>query len=474
VKTCKKYGRFLLLAIPLVLGTVGLTVFAGRPLLDSIFRCITMYVLNYSDTPPNVLVDIARWLAPLATASWVVSVVLALRKALRCQLCYWFRDSVAVYGPREEQEALLAQLGKNGIPGADTYVKAHRYILLGDEGDNFAFYHQYQEKWKDAKVYLKCQALPTQSVTPANVKLFSMEETMARLFWKETDVLSAATAKENRLKILFIGFGRLGEELLYWGLQNNIFAPDQRLKYHIFGDCQPFLKKHPYIDQIHDPVIPHEEAWYESLPLVEQADYVLVVEQAQQTALVRELLFTTAVQTFHVFTKDASILKLLEEQDRLKLHRREEALQAERIFSDELFFRAKQINLHYARLYGQAPDTAEAMETEWQKLNVFTRYSNVSSADYHEIRLRMLRQMGLPADGTGMTAAQMDRLAQLEHIRWCRYHYLNNWHYGIPADGKNKDTTLRIHVDLRAYEALSEDEKEKDRQTVQTLLRISG
>ena len=54
-------------------------------------------------------------------------------------------------------------------------------------------------------------------------------------------------------------------------------------------------------------------------------------------------------------------------------------------------------------------------------------------------------------------------------MRWCRYHWLNNWSLGTPANGKNKDPGARIHVDLRPYAELSEAEKQKDRDNIRLL-----
>ena len=68
----------------------------------------------------------------------------------------------------------------------------------------------------------------------------------------------------------------------------------------------------------------------------------------------------------------------------------------------------------------------------------------------------------------------LEQLAELEHIRWCRYHYLNNWTYGIPENGKNKDPHRRIHTMLIPYDRLSDQEKEKDRENVRILLALDA
>ncbi|MBQ2059268.1 MAG: hypothetical protein II488_05785, partial [Firmicutes bacterium] len=112
------------------------------------------------------------------------------------------------------------------------------------------------------------------------------------------------------------------------------------------------------------------------------------------------------------------------------------------------------------------------LEAEWEKLDTFTRYSNISSADYHEVRLRMLEAMGEPADAGAISPERMELLAELEHMRWCRYHLLNNWSYGVPEGGKNKDAERRVHRDLKPYAQLSEAEKQKDRDAVRVMLEL--
>ena len=82
----------------------------------------------------------------------------------------------------------------------------------------------------------------------------------------------------------------------------------------------------------------------------------------------------------------------------------------------------------------------------------------------------MLKEMGQPVSGPAPECLEL--LSELEHIRWCRYHYLNNWKYGVPNDGKPKDAVRRIHTDLIPYKELPEEEKRKDRENIRTLLSM--
>ena len=70
-----------------------------------------------------------------------------------------------------------------------------------------------------------------------------------------------------------------------------------------------------------------------------------------------------------------------------------------------------------------------------------------------------------------MSSQWFETMSELEHIRWCRYHYLNNWKYGKPEKG-TKDKAKRIHADLVPYSSLSESEKDKDRENIRILFSL--
>lgn len=462
--------KLALLGIPMLFGLAGFLK-AGESFLNALFSSICMYAMNYQDPPPNLWVEAGRWTAPLATASGIFMVATTLRERLRAYLCYRRGDSVAVYGPEPEKTELLARLRSCGIDGRTRFVRARRYILLGEDG--FDFYFQNLRKLEEREVYLQCGSLPAQSVSTPGLHLFCPEETAARLFWKQAKLYEWSAAREHRLNILFVGFGRLGEELLSYGLQNNIFAPDQQISYHIFGADDSFSATHTRLKEIGDPVLFYNIPWYTRLSLLEDADLILVLEQENQMTLLQRLLLATNRPRFHVFAAEHAGISLLAGQERLHIFSwRQEARSPEHILSDTLYRRAREINLRYAHLYDNVPENEENREKQWALLDSFTRYSNISAADYHEIRLAMLEAMGASVSGEALSPGLLERLAELEHIRWCRYHYLNNWRQGIPENGKRKDTGLRIHRDLVPYQELSDEEKEKDRENIRILLSI--
>lgn len=90
---------------------------------------------------------------------------------------------------------------------------------------------------------------------------------------------------------------------------------------------------------------------------------------------------------------------------------------------------------------------------EWNKLSGLLKWSNISSSDYKRLLISLCKD--------GMCDEEL--LAELEHIRRCRFHVLNFWKYGVPQSG-SRDTKNRIHICLCAYSEMDESDKEKDRE----------
>lgn len=464
-------SKLALLCAPTLLGVIGFAVDGSLKPSDALYTCVCMHMLGYQSTPPNLWVELARWTAPLATVGTVVLLLTALQVRLRNGLCYLRGNSVAVYGPEKERAELLAELGRSGIEGQSRFVNAHSYVLLNSEEENFSFYTVNRQKLRDRDVYLQCRSLPAQFAANERLYLFYPEETAARLFWKQRRMYDISARCGHRMRIVFLGFGRLGEELLRYGLLDNIFHPEQRIAYHIFGDGSAFTAIHTQLSAINDPVIFHKEPWYEDMALFDGAAALIVLEQDDQLRLLQNLLLATTAPKIDVFINSSAGLELLTGQERLSLFAwKQEAQKPEHIFRNALFAQAKQLNLYYARQFASGEDYDA--ERAWRKLDAFTRYSNVSEADYHSVRLQMLSAMGLPAEAGRIPSDTMELLAELEHIRWCRYHYLYNWRYGVPENGQNKDPLRRIHPYLLPYAELPEEAREKDREGIRALLKL--
>ena len=199
---------------------------------------------------------------------------------------------------------------------------------------------------------------------------------------------------------------------------------------------------------------------------------MIVLTQEGQLSLLKDLLLATRRAWTDVFAADSSYEAPLAGQQRLRLFAWKRDTQSlDNIFHDSLFEQAQELNLRYtAAAAGRSPE-AYSREEEWRKLDAFTRCSNISAADFGQVCREILSGMRRRNPGQP-ESERLELLARLEHIRWCRFHYLNNWTFGYPEQGGRKDSMRRVHSDLRPYDSLPEEEREKDREGVRTLLPL--
>ena len=71
--------RFLLITIPFTLGVIGF-ISAGNGTLQSIYCSLCLYGMGQKELPPNTLIEIARWIAPLATAGILIAIIKAAKR----------------------------------------------------------------------------------------------------------------------------------------------------------------------------------------------------------------------------------------------------------------------------------------------------------------------------------------------------------------------------------------------------------
>ena len=470
----KQLGRNLLKVmfffLPLGLTIYGYLSIHEETFLNAAFIGVAMYVMNYGDTPPNIYVEIARWMAPLATASGLILIFITLREKARREITYLCGGSIAVYGDGADVVDILAQIKRKGIQGPENQmVRAERYILMyTDERNSYDFYRRNLDVLSEKQVYIKSSILRPQETECDNLHFFQYEEAQSRAYWKEQSLIQEAIDKEYQLRIVLIGGGKLGESLLVEGLQKNIFHPDQRIEYHVFYVDPKYIACRPGIQRIADPVVFHEEEWYHAIPCLDEADRILVSDQMNDIEFLQDLLAIVPYRRIDVFSHESELLNRLFQRPDLHIYDAEqEGKKLENILNEALFEQAKLLNWNYEVLYGADKKEQESKEILWSRLDAFTRYSNVNSVDYHEIRIQMLKILtGSEQTDPDTYLPYLELFSELEHIRWCRYHFLNDWDYGIPANGKAKDPKLRIHRSLLPYRCLSEEEKDKDRDTV--------
>ena len=255
----------------------------------------------------------------------------------------------------------------------------------------------------------------------------------ARAYWQRFPVLH----KDET--IVIIGSGRSAEDLLEYGLTQNVFALDQHLRYHVFGDLAGFLRRHPGLKDVvgidqekesGDAVFFHDGPWDADLALLAAADRIVFCDDDTAATDERVVQFLRCLPA-----RGAVHARCDNEYDHVETFG-----SLSEIFSPEMVLRVKlsrlaiRLNDIYRRqVGGNAP--------EWAGLGTFLRRSNLASADHLPVKARILlgdEETGVLTQERIRKAAQAfeaadekerRKLRMIEHERWVRFHVLNNWSY---------------------------------------------
>ena len=123
---------------------------------------------------------------------------------------------------------------------------------------------------------------------------------------------------------------------------------------------------------------------------------------------------------------------------------------------------AMQIHNVYSRL------PQKELEVVWSRMTDYFKDENRYAARHLSMKLRSLGLEAVstddprdPADFKAILPENEQTLAQVEHNRWLARKLINGYVHGKKLDRKLRDQ-LKIHVDIRPWEELSEKDREKD------------
>lgn len=416
------------------------------PNLDALYSSLKIYSgVMESGMTLTLLLHIARFMGLAVTLSIIVNALNRLSDIIN-----WFKlrssKSFVIYGNTTYTSILADDIGNrfavraedNRVPAAKNYV-----LMFPTDRENLDFYAENFDKLRDRNVTIVLEDIERQSIKNRNVNVFSYSECAARNYWKE----HYPKASE---KIAVIGFGRTGQNILTFGLQMNIISPDQHFEYHVWGNSSEFIKLHPYLDQMEpDEIIFHDGKWWDDPELLDSFDRIILCDDENENLTVLSKLFSSGRDhcNIHIRISNREVVeRMFGDAENIKCFgTADEIVSKENIINSRTVEAAKAQHEFYANKYGGA---------SWEELNAFTRYSNISSVDFKAV-IKRLHGEGVP----------VEVLANLEHIRWCRYHLLNNWKYGSV-----RNNAKRIHNCLVSYSELSEEDKNKDIEAIRTII----
>ena len=309
---------------------------------------------------------------------------------------------------------------------------------------------------KGVRVY--CLSEHETEHSPAGLVFFDPHEACARLYWQRFPILSPTE------RVVLIGEGKNAEALLEQALLVNVLDPAQKIRYRVYGDWEEFSLNHPQLRRFcgeeeskGDCLIFAAQPWRAEAEELQQAERVIVCFDDEEKTL-REL---TALRRY--FPVSAAV--------HAKLSVPFDGVQrfggTEEIFSPALVMREKLSRL--ARYLHETYRASVSDAPAWEELGSFTRRSNLAAADHLAVKLRiLLGDEGTDASDTercekaaalfeATDGAARERLRRIEHERWSRFHWMNNWSYD-----EHRDNARRRHPLLRPFDELSEEEQAKD------------
>ncbi len=442
-----------------ILGISGYTI-SGNSFFDSAYMMLRMFLFDADTHDNNILVEIARWLAPVLTVSGLFLILKTVFGKIKDFFVSFYADAVAVYGDAELKKIVKDNV-KHAINGEDNDVMdVNRHIIMyKTDEQSLEFYKAYEKKLR-GEVFIKIDENDSFSVSLDNVKFFNPCEIIARNFWQENDIRQVI--KEPKMKIAIVGSDILSRKILTYGLLNNIYSLRQEIEYHIWSENDFFEEVHKdFVTMNGDSIIYHDCNAKDKMYEIAASDRIIITDKVNNAFLAE--ITKLSQGEIYCFDPMGIFINIFNYSKLYSFGNYKDILTEENIRTDNLYTFAKKLNHQYAVQYAEDKNKIPTVEEAWNKLDSFTKGSNVASSDYHGIRLIVMETLG--------KTDVDDELSEMEHIRWCRYHFINHWKYGETPNGK-KDPVNRIHPCLVPFGELSDTDKKKDADGIVTLLGI--
>ncbi|MGN0667418.1 MAG: RyR domain-containing protein [Huintestinicola sp.] len=412
------------------------------PFLDSVYASLKLYSgCTESGVTIDAVLQIARFLALAATLSILVKAFNKFHDIIN-RIKLLGRGSIVVYGSSVYADHLYESLKHSvRIRGGDKFIDhAGKYLIMfPTDKENLEFYSKNYSRLSGKRVYIMLEDTSRQSIEDPMITVFSVAENCARQYWRTYPV-------DKSERIAVIGFSQVGQNILTYGLQINIIDPSQHFEYHIYGDGSDFRRMHTELDKmLPDEIIFHDSGIYELEELSGFDRIIICGDENENISTVSRLLEHLPKCTeLHVYAPNGDIMtKLFGDRAIRCFGLASDTASLDVILNRKSMDDARRQHAYYVEQYGGVP---------WEKLDAFKRYSNVSSSDYM-FMINRLASKNVP----------FETLAELEHIRWCRYNYLHNWKYG-----EKRSDSERTHYCLVPFSELSEEEKLKDIEAIKS------
>lgn len=447
----KKKILVLLFILPLLLGTIGYII-SGEMFTDALYASFALYFTNPISDTYNVYIEIARWAAPL-------SIILAAGEAIQYLAQNGWeaiknrvkllgkKNSVSVYSDTDSQICFEKDVSVI-YPGDrfTKYAKEHIIMFSTDE-KNLQFYEKHKKELAGKRVYIGIREIESCFLNPLeDVTLFDINNSIARMLWKNISLWKKGKEEFN---VVVWGNDPLSGEIISNGLQMNLFSKKQKIKYIFVTDNSDFKIRHGELKLMNNDELSYLDYKAPGIwDAVSKADIIILSHMPDAAVMQTIVVKAGGSDIYYYAPSKGDVFSHFSFGNLLPFGEDEAVLTDENIRREALISRAKKLNEHYANLYGT--------EKDWNALPGFLKGSNISASDFGEV-LSGLKE-----------GIDEEEQAELEHIRWCRYMFLNYYTQGTPTNGKNRDDAKRIHKALVDFSVLTLQEKVKDIEAIRT------
>lgn len=437
--------------VPFVLGMIGYVGLEHMRFWESVYASGALYFVNPVVDNSNLVILLAKITAVIVTTSILIVILSTLAGAIDRFFTRRHKDSTAVYSDTQEGERLAKSL-RHGYfaPGKKAEKTASHIIMYQNDLENIRLYTDQKDGFSGKPVYLLLNEIdPFLLEASDNIHFFNIYDLTARKYWKDKNLFAEASAPEP-VRIAIIGYEKVGQAVFRYAYLNNIYRLEQQIEYHIWGaDAvqKAFLGELDFCNG--DRVILHEEDCRESLDLIAEMSRVILTKEPY-IELLQEILYRNPDGKVHCWSpRQMELDQIYAGNAVVVFGMLDEILTEDQIKREEIFRKAKLFNYDYALRYDDrhaGADYEQEMEAAWNALDGFKKGSNIARADHYWIEKRL-----------SMDGVEEQVLWELEHIRWCRFHYINHWKYDSV-----RDNAKRHHHLLIPYADLPQKEKEKD------------
>ncbi len=333
--------------------------------------------------------------------------------------------------------------------------------------------------------YFQKSIIDRNKASRLDIQFFNIYERAARIIMRDyspDSYFDLHSPDSEAANIFIAGLSHLGKSLILQLARMCHFGNLKKVRVIVWDKdvniLKEFLSEYPELDKILEiKYISDISADHNGLLIdkVQELPKMIYLCSDDNTVSLNIL---SSLETYYISMKCNVVICHQQESDFLNNYKgknifhfnlKEETLTLDSIAKSEIDLLARVIHNDYLNeeRKKKTHDPQMASHQEWENLNEPDRNQNRNQADHIWIKLRAID----PEYKTGSNNAPdfknlentetIEKLSEMEHLRWMAHKQLNGFKFG-----KVRDNDKKLHPNIIPYEELIEEDKQKDRDTI--------